>query len=296
MQLNKHVTGMSISTVFLVVFGTVLVTALAHSKIKDLDLVKKSSPPGDRYHSLKVRDPFIPLVRKKRVTAKDSLLQSTPKKIPKPKPVTIHKKLKDTPKAKPVATHKKLKDTPKAKPVATHKELKDTPKAKPVATHKERKEPAGMPLIPMVVYKKIQDTDPKMEANLKYYEKLFNNKAELGKMTDKKYNAVVSRYRDVLLRTQKIRESFLKTELQIPYSKLVFVGIIYKKNQNLALVETQDHKGYAVRIGTFMGPNLGIVEDVNKKSIIIAERYRNYLGEVLEKKQDITFKMPTLPS
>ena len=281
MQLNKHVTGMSISTVFLVVLGTVLVTALAHSKIKDLDLVKKSSPPGDRYHSLKVRDPFIPLVRKKRVPAKDSLLQSTPKKIPKPKPVTIHKK---------------LKDTPKAKPVATHKELKDTPKAKPVATHKERKEPAGMPLIPMVVYKKIQDTDPKMEANLKYYEKLFNNKAELGKMTDKKYNAVVSRYRDVLRRTQKIRESFLKTELQIPYSKLVFVGIIYKKNQNLALVETQDHKGYAVRIGTFMGPNLGIVEDVNKKSIIIAERYRNYLGEVLEKKQDITFKMPTLPS
>ena len=280
-QLNKHVTGMSISTVFLVVFGTVLVTALAHSKIKDLDLVKKSSPPGDRYHSLKVRDPFIPLVRKKRVPAKHSLLQSTPKKIPKPKPVTIHKK---------------LKDTPKAKPVATHKELKDTPKAKPVATHKERKEPAGMPLIPMVVYKKIQDTDPKMEANLKYYEKLFNNKAELGKMTDKKYNAVVSRYRDVLRRTQKIRESFLKTELQIPYSKLVFVGIIYKKNQNLALVETQDHKGYAVRIGTFMGPNLGIVEDVNKKSIIIAERYRNYLGEVLEKKQDITFKMFTLPS
>ena len=265
-QLNKHVTGMSISTVFLVVFGTVLVTALAHSKIKDLDLVKKSSPPGDRYHSLKVRDPFIPLVRKKRVPAKYSLLQSTPKKIPKPKPVTIHKK------------------------------LKDTPKAKPVATHKERKEPAGMPLIPVVVYKKIQDTDPKMEANLKYYEKLFNNKAELGKMTDKKYNAVVSRYRDVLLRTQKIRESFLKTELQIPYSKLVFVGIIYKRNQNLALVETQDHKGYAVRIGTFMGPNFGIVEDVNKKSIIIAERYRNYLGEVLEKKQDITFKMPTLPS
>ena len=281
MQLNKHVTGMSISTVFLVVLGTVLVTALAHSKIKDLDLVKKSSPPGDRYHSLKVRDPFIPLVRKKRVPAKDSLLQSTPKKIPKPKPVTIHKK---------------LKDTPKAKPVATHKELKDTPKAKPVATHKERKEPAGMPLIPMVVYKKIQDTDPKMEANLKYYEKLFNNKAELGKMTDKKYNAVVSRYRDILLRTQKIRESFLKTELQIPYSKLVFVGIIYKKNQNLALVETQDRKGYAVSIGTFMGPNLGIVEDVNKKSIIIAERYRNYLGEVLEKKQDITFKMFTLPS
>ena len=143
MQLNKHVAGMSISTVFLVVLGTVLVTALAHSKIKDLDLVKKSSPPGDRYHSLKVRDPFIPLVRKKIVPAKHSPLQGTPKKIPKPKPVTIHKK------------------------------LKDTPKAKPVATHKERKEPAGMPLIPVVVYKKIQDTDPKMEANLKYYEKLF---------------------------------------------------------------------------------------------------------------------------
>ena len=266
MQFNKHMTGMKVSTVFLVVLGAVLVITLAYAEMKVLDIAKEHSPPPFRYKSLKVRDPFIPLVRKKRVPAKHSLLQSTPKKIPKPKPVTIHKK------------------------------LKDTPKARPVATHKERKEPAGMPLIPMEVYKKIQNTDPKLEANLKYYEKLFNNKVELRKMTDKKYNEVVSRYRDILLRTQKIRESFLKTELQIPYSKLVFVGIIYKNNQNLALVETQDHKGYAVRIGTFMGPNFGIVEDVNKKSIIIAERYRNYLGEVLEKKQDITFKMPTLPS
>ncbi len=266
MRHNEHMTSMNIGTILLVVLGTVLVTTLAHAEMKDLDLVKKSSPPGDRYHSLKIRDPFIPLVRKKRAPLSHSLSQNTPKKIPKPKPVAIRKKQKDTPKAKPVATNKK------------------------------RKEPAGMPLIPMEVYKKIQDIDPQMQTNLKYYEKLFNNKVELGKMTDKKYNVAVSRYRDILLRTQKIHQSFLKTELQIPYSKLVFVGVIYGKNENLALVETQDHRGYTVRIGTFMGPNLGIVEDVNKKSIIIAERYRNYLGEVLEKKQNITFRLPSLPS
>ena len=266
MQFNKHMTGMKVSTVFLVVLGAVLVITLAYAEMKVLDIAKEHSPSPSRYQSLKLRDPFIPLVREKRVSAKRPFRQKITKKLSKPKPV------------------------------AKRKKEKDTPKAKAVTAYKERKEPGGMPLIPMEVYKKIQNTDPKLEANLKYYEKLFNNKVELRKMTDKKYNEVVSRYRDILLRTQKIRESFLETELQIPYNKLVFVGIIYKKNQILALVETQDHKGYGVRRGTFVGPNLGIVEDVNKKSIIIAERYRNYLGKVLEKKQKITYRMPTHPS
>lgn len=266
MQLNKHMTGMKVSTVFLVVLGAVLVITLAYAEMNVLDIVKEYPPAPSRYKSLKLRDPFIPLVRKKRVSAKSPLRKKTTKKLPKPKPV------------------------------AKAKKVKDTPKAKAVTVYKERKEPAGMPLMPMEVYKKIQDTDPKMEANLKYYEKLFTNKVELRKMTDKKYNEVVSRYRNILLRTQKIRESFSKTELQIPYNELVFVGTIFKKKQILALVETQDHKGYGVIRGTFVGPNLGIVEDVTKKSIIIAERYRNYLGEVIEKKQKITHKMPTHPS
>ena len=257
---------MKVSTVFLVVLGAVLVITLAYAEMKVLDIAKEHSPPPSRYKSLNVRDPFIPLVREKRVSAKRPFRQKITKKPPKPKPV------------------------------AKRKKVKDTPKAKAVTAYKERKEPAGMPLIPMEVYKKIQDTDPKMEANLKSYEKLFNNKVELREMTDKKYNEVVSRYRNILLRTQKIRESFLKTELQIPYNELVFVGTIHKKKQILALVETQDHKGYGVRRGAFVGPNLGIVEDVNKKSIIIAERYRNYLGKVLEKKQKITYRMPTHPS
>ena len=272
MQFNKHMTGMKVSTVFLVVLGAVLVITLAYAEMKVLDIAKEHSPPPSRYKSSNVRDPFIPLVREKRVSAKRPFRQKTTKKLPKPKPVA------------------------KAKKVAKVKKVKDTPKAKAVTAYKERKGPAGMPLMPMEVYKKIQDTDPKMEANLKYYEKLFNNKVELRKMTDKKYNEVVSRYRDILLRTQKIREIFSETELQIPYNKLVFVGTIYKKNQIVALVETQDHKGYGVRRGAFLGPNLGIVEDVNKKSIIIAERYRNYLGKVLEKKQKITYRMPTHPS
>tara|TARA_Y100001936_G_C16046431_1_gene654942 strand:- start:1110 stop:1865 length:756 start_codon:yes stop_codon:yes gene_type:complete len=247
-------TGMKFSTVFLVVLGAVLVITLAYAEMNVLDIVKEYPPAPSRYKSLKLRDPFIPLARKKRVSAKSPLRKKTTKKLPKPKPVA---------------------------------------KAKVVTVYKERKEPAGMPLMPMEVYKKIQDTDPEMEANLKYYEKLFTNKVELRKMTDKKYNEVVSRYRNILLRTQKIRESFSKTELQIPYNELVFVGTIFKKKQIHALVETQDHKGYGVIRGTFVGPNLGIVEDVNKKSIIIAERYRNYLGEVIEKKQKITHKMPT---
>ena len=226
MQFNNHMTAKKVSTVFMVILGAVLVVTPAFDEIEALDKVKKHSPPGNRYQSLNVRDPFIPLVRKKKFKVKRPTLKKTTKKISKPKPV------------------------------AKIKKVKDTPKAKPVKKYKERKGPTGMPLIPILVYKKIQDTDPKFQANLKYYEKLFNNKVELGKMTDKKYNTVVSRYRDILLRTQKIRASFLETELQIPYSQIVFVGTILKKNKILGLVETQNQKGYGVKIGTFMGPTL----------------------------------------
>ncbi|MCH8156650.1 MAG: pilus assembly protein PilP [Nitrospinae bacterium] len=157
---------------------------------------------------------------------------------------------------------------------------------------KKRGELVDMPLIPMEVYKKIQRDKPSMLADLKYYEELFNDTGELQRMEEEEYNEVVAQYRGTLLRAKGVGENMIKTGLQIDYGKLKFVGWIRKKDQRIALIETQGRKGHTAKVGTLMGPNLGVVEAVREDTIIIVERYRNYLGEVLANKQSIKFSTP----
>jgi Tfp pilus assembly protein PilP len=80
----------------------------------------------------------------------------------------------------------------------------------------------------------------------------------------------------------------------VAYDKLNFVGVISSKNKRIALIETEGSKGHSAKIGTLLGPNLGAVEVVREDRIIVIERYRNYLGEVLANKQNIEFSTPQL--
>lgn len=169
------------------------------------------------------------------------------------------------------------------------------PRTKPVdSADKKRGELLDMPLIPMEVYNKIQEDDPNMLTDLNYYAELFNDKAELRSMDEEEYRETVSRYRSVLLRAQDIGENIIRTSLQVAYDKLNFVGVISSKNKRIALIETEGSKGHSAKIGTLLGPNLGAVEVVREDRIIVIERYRNYLGEVLANKQNIEFSTPQL--
>ena len=94
MQLHKHMTAIKVSTVFLVVLGAVLVVTPAYNEMEALDKEKKHSTLGNRYHSLQIRDPFIPLVRKKILKVKRPALKKTPKKFFKTKNKTRCKRQK----------------------------------------------------------------------------------------------------------------------------------------------------------------------------------------------------------
>jgi hypothetical protein len=238
----------------LVLLGAVSVGTPAYSE-KELDLAKEKFSPGERYHTLKKRDPFVPLLRKK---------EPLKKLLP--------------PRTKPVPT-------PVSLPPQRDVDLGVEPKKRDKLT--------DMPLIPVKVYEEIQETDPKTLADLKRYAELFNDVAELQKMDEKKYGQAVSQYRGILRHAQGIGETMAKTELQVDYDRLSFVGMIRKKDQRVALIQTQDRKGYTARVGTFMGPNLGVVEAIQKNRITIHERYRDYLGEELDKTQNIDFKIPS---
>jgi Tfp pilus assembly protein PilP/Fe-S-cluster formation regulator IscX/YfhJ len=251
---SKLKTALDIWVAVLVLLGAVSVVTPAYSE-KELDAVKEKFPPGERYHTLNMRDPFVPLTRK----------EEPLKKVFSPSP-------------KPVAA-------PVPEPVVPLPE-------KPTREGKKRDKLTDMPLIPVKVYEEIQETDPKTLADLKRYAELFNDVAELQKMDEKKYGQAVSQYRGILRHAQGIGETMAKTELQVDYDRLSFVGMIRKKDQRVALIQTQDRKGYTARVGTFMGPNLGVVEAIQKKRITIHERYRDYLGEELDKTQNIDFKIP----
>ena len=105
----------------------------------------------------------------------------------------------------------------------------------------------------------------------------------------------MAEYRSLLTEVLGMRESMLiRTELQADFDKLDFVGTIRKTGISVALIQTQGQKGHTVKVGTLIGPNLGVVKTIDAKKIVILERYRNYLGEVLSQDKKIEFKKQPL--
>jgi Tfp pilus assembly protein PilP len=83
---------------------------------------------------------------------------------------------------------------------------------------------------------------------------------------------------------------FKLTELQTGFDKMKFVGTLRKEGITVALVQTEGQMGHIVKVGTLIGPNLGIVKTVDENKIVILERYRNYLGEILSRPRYIEFE------
>ena len=155
--------------------------------------------------------------------------------------------------------------------------------------------PSDMPLLPMKFYEKIQKEDSDIVIQLQIFATLFNDTTKLRKMSNKEYKKKVAEYRSLLTEVLGMRESILiRTELQANFDKLEFVGTIRKTGISVALVQTQGQKGHTVKVGTLIGPNLGIVKTIDAEKIVILERYRNYLGEVLSQDKKIEFKKQPL--
>ena len=151
--------------------------------------------------------------------------------------------------------------------------------------------PSKMPLIPIKVYEKVKEEYPRMADQLNDFASIFNDESALRKMSNKEYKKKVSRYRTLLSEVLAMQgEMFIRTELQTDFDKMKFVGSLRKEGTTVALVQTEGKRGHTVKVGTLIGPNLGIVKTVDEKKIVILERYRNYLGEILSQVRNIEFK------
>ena len=151
--------------------------------------------------------------------------------------------------------------------------------------------PSKMPLIPIKVYEKVKEEYPRMADQLNDFASIFNDQSALRKLSKKEYRKKVSRYRSLLSEVLGMQEKmFIRTELQTDFDKMKFVGTLRKEGTTVALVQTEGKRGHTVKVGTLIGPNLGIVKTVDEKKIVILERYRNYLGEILSRLRNIESK------
>ena len=151
--------------------------------------------------------------------------------------------------------------------------------------------PTKMPLIPIKVFEKVKVEHPKMADQLNDFASIFNDELALRKLSSKEYKKKVSGYRSLLSEVLGMRDDMFKlTELQTSFDKMKFVGTLRKEGITVALVQTEGQMGHTVKVGTLIGPNLGIVKTVDEKKIVILERYRNYLGEILSRPRYIEFE------
>ncbi len=74
-------------------------------------------------------------------------------------------------------------------------------------------------------------------------------------------------------------------------SELKFVAVVWGQLGTYGMLEMPDGKGYAVRIGTRVGPNRGVVKRITARDLTVAEQYVDFFGET--RTRDIVLDLRT---
>jgi Tfp pilus assembly protein PilP len=148
----------------------------------------------------------------------------------------------------------------------------------------------NVPPIALLVFAKIEDQHPKLYRSLKYFERLINDREALEEMADDEYAEAMENYRTALEQASDIRMD--ESPLQIEYDSLRMTGIIRTKLEAVAMFEVGKN-GYAVRQGDRIGPVFGYVDEIQDGQVIVVEKFRNYLGNILTNQKIIDFYQST---
>ncbi len=76
------------------------------------------------------------------------------------------------------------------------------------------------------------------------------------------------------------------------FSQIRLVAVITAKSGNIAMVEDSSHKGYTIRIGTYIGKNEGRVVKIEKDRVIVKEHVQNLEGESVIRSQVLKLNKP----
>jgi hypothetical protein len=141
------------------------------------------------------------------------------------------------------------------------------------------------------IFEKIKNKYPNLYKELTGFQRLFNDRKALEEMEDEEYTAAIKNYRIILKRSAHIKMKI--SPLQIKYDGLQMTGIILKKKEGLALFEV-NNTGYAVKRGDWIGPSFGTVKEVKDGQVIVVEKFRDYLGNILKNQKVIRFRKTSL--
>ena len=147
----------------------------------------------------------------------------------------------------------------------------------------------GLPAIPFELYQRIKESNPRLYSDLEYYGALFKNKIGLSGMKPTELKEEVAQYGKLIAKAREEVELLVQTPLQSNLSSLTFAGVIWDEKETVGLIETPDTKGHTVRVGSFIGPNFGVVQSIDEERVVVLERLRKYDGKIVTQTAFIEF-------
>lgn len=70
---------------------------------------------------------------------------------------------------------------------------------------------------------------------------------------------------------------------RVGLTEINLVGVVWGGYGYTAMVQTPDGKGYAIRRGTHMGPNNGVVTSITERGMVVVERFTDIYGKKQER-------------
>ena len=150
----------------------------------------------------------------------------------------------------------------------------------------------GLPAIPLELYRRIKEINPRLYSDLEYYGALFKNKRGLSGMKSDEVQEEIAQYKKLIEKAREETELLLQTPLQSKLSQLTFAGVIWGEKATIGLIETPDKKGHTIRVGSFIGPNFGVVQSIDEERVVVLEQLRSFDGSVVTLTEYIEFPHP----
>lgn len=150
----------------------------------------------------------------------------------------------------------------------------------------------GLPAIPLELYRRIKEINPRLYSDLEYYGALFKNKQGLSGLKPSELQEEIAQYKKLIAKAREETELLLQTPLQSKMSELTFAGVIWDQKATIGLIETRDNKGHTIRVGSFVGPNFGVVQSIDEERVVVLEQLRSYDGSVVNRTEFIEFPQP----
>lgn len=150
----------------------------------------------------------------------------------------------------------------------------------------------GLPAIPYELYRRIKESNPRLYSDLEYYGALFKNKRGLQGMKMSELEEEIKQYNKLINRAREETELLVQTPLQSRLDQLTLAGVIWDEQETVGLIQTPDTKGHTIRVGSFIGPDFGVVQSIGQDRVVVLEQLRKYDGKIVTQTRFIEFPKP----